>query len=71
MTPVVSYPVSVWVTLQSRNTRRDIDNAIKPTLDALVKAGILKDDNLGCVNRLFVSYQPGYSECVYVSIEAP
>lgn len=70
MTPVVRYPAAIWITLQTANTRRDVDNAVKPTLDALVKAGILADDNLKHVNRLFVSHQPGYSECVYVSIEA-
>lgn len=70
MTPVEQYPITVWITLHTRNSRRDIDNAVKPTLDALVKAGILKDDNLACVNRLFVTYQPGKTECVYVSIEA-
>lgn len=71
MTAVVRYPARVWITLQTTNTRRDIDNAVKPTLDALVKAGILKDDNVGCVNRLFIAHQPGMHECVFVSIEAP
>lgn len=70
MTRVARYPVTVHICLQTKNKRRDIDNSVKPILDALVKSEIVRDDNLACVNRLVVTYQPGPTECVYVSIKA-
>lgn len=41
------YSISIAAQRNWRSKRaRDIDNVIKPTLDALVKAGVIKDDSL-------------------------
>jgi crossover junction endodeoxyribonuclease RusA len=40
-------PVRVAIVAhQPDNRKRDLDNTLKPTLDSLVKAGVLKDDSL-------------------------
>lgn len=45
--------LSIKITLHAPDRRvRDIDNVLKPTLDALVQAGLFKDD--GQVDRLLV-----------------
>lgn len=38
--------------------RGDLDNLAGSCMDALVSAGILADDNVNCVPRLTVTYQP-------------
>lgn len=38
--------------------RGDLDNLAGSCLDALVSAGVLTDDNVNCVPRLTVTYQP-------------
>jgi len=45
--------LSIQITLHASDRRvRDIDNVLKPTLDALVQAGLFEDD--GQVDRLLV-----------------
>lgn len=53
----------VWVNVrifggEGFNPQRDIDNCIKPVLDALVRAGILKDDSVGYVRHVEANYYP-------------
>ncbi len=50
-------PVVVTLTFAFRDKRRrDIDNFVKPLLDALVKAGVMEDDKL--VDMLHVERRP-------------
>lgn len=54
---VENYPVSVSMILYYNNKRaRDLDNSSTSVLDALVKSGILVDDNYNYINRLVVEY---------------
>ena len=49
----ISFAVLIEIVLHPPDRRkRDIDNVVKPTLDALTKAGLWTDDVL--VNQLFV-----------------
>jgi len=50
------------------STRGDCDNRVKPTLDLLVRAGILRDDRSDYVNAVSVSF--GAVDMMHVSIEA-
>lgn len=54
MRPIEQYPVGISIILNTRNMRRDADNAVKPIVDALVKAGILADDNLAHLTNIQV-----------------
>lgn len=49
--------VSVAVTLQGSH-RGDADNLAGACLDALVEAGVLKDDRLSCLPELRVRHEP-------------
>lgn len=42
----VSAPVRVSIRVGRCNRARDLDNAIKPTVDLLVRHGIIPDDNM-------------------------
>lgn len=70
--PIDKYPVKLILTLSTKNMRRDMDNAVKPIVDALVKSGALRDDNLAHVNgitiRLLRTILPERDEAVYVDI---
>lgn len=52
---VDKYPVKLKIVWYEANKKRDIDNitfATKFIQDALVKSGILKNDNQSCVNEV-------------------
>lgn len=67
--PVTSYPVQVTITLRTLH-RRDIDNVVKPLLDALVDVGILKDDDWAHVSRIIVQHEPvAHSSSVWVTVQ--
>lgn len=74
MQPIERYPVTVSILLGTRNMRRDADNAVKPTMDALVKAGVLEDDNLAHVTTITVrlmGIMPREEESVTVHVVQP
>lgn len=55
LTPPTTYPVAVTLTVLGKVfAQRDLDNTIKPILDALVKCGVLRGDNLTCISRVTV-----------------
>lgn len=59
LSPVKSYPIEVRLTIHGGKdwrSDRDCDNAIKPTLDASVKAGILENDSVKYITRASVSF---------------
>jgi len=46
-------PVAISIRIRPPdNRRRDIDNLVKPILDALVKAGVIADDHAGIVRSI-------------------
>lgn len=44
--------VDVTIQLEDKHPRRDVDNAVKPCMDLLVKLGALQDDNAKCVRSV-------------------
>ena len=48
-----SYPVKLTIRPHFQNKRRDLDNfRIKGLLDGLVAAGVIKNDNLTCIDKI-------------------
>ena len=48
-----NYPISITFYPHFNNKRSDLDNVkIKGTLDGLVSAGVIKNDNLNCIQEL-------------------
>lgn len=59
--PGLDYPVALMVTVfYGDNRRHDLDNALSSVLDALVKAGVIEDDNSKFVN--YISIQGGFDK---------
>lgn len=53
--PAKAYPVAVTLTVLGKvYAQRDLDNFVKPVLDALVKCGTLAGDSLQYVSRVTV-----------------
>lgn len=54
--PVEKYPIHLHATFFSKdNRRRDVDNMLSTTLDALRHAGVLEDDNWQLIPHLTLS----------------
>ena len=53
----IDFAVSVVIEVERSNAQRDLDNCIKPILDALQKSKIIKNDNL--VSSIFACWSPG------------
>lgn len=53
MQKVEKYPVKITVIKYYKHKNNDIDNIrLKSVLDGLVKAGILKNDNMNCIEEI-------------------
>lgn len=53
--PIIDYPISLTITFYCKdNRRRDLDNMLSSTLDALRHAGILQDDNWQLIPEVVV-----------------
>ena len=49
------YPVTLTVRPHFNNKRRDLDNfRLKGLIDGLVTAGIIKNDNLNCIDKIIL-----------------
>lgn len=62
----VEPPVSVAITRPSRS-KMDIDAVVKPTIDLLVRAGLIEDDNPSIVTSVSVNF--GNVENMAVKLE--
>lgn len=70
--PRIESPVKIHFLWQEENKRRDLDNIAfgkKFILDALVKAGKLKDDNRRCVTGFTDAFTYGDKAKVTITIE--
>lgn len=49
------YPITLTVRPHFQNKRKDLDNfRLKGLLDGLVSAGVIKNDNLNCINKIII-----------------
>lgn len=50
-----SYPIKMTFTKYFKDKRQDIDNVrVKSLVDSLVRCGIIKNDNLNCVQQITI-----------------
>lgn len=50
-----AYPVTLIIRPHFKDKRRDLDNfRMKGLIDGLVSAGVIKNDNLNCINRIIL-----------------
>ena len=62
------YPVTLTVRPHFKNKRKDLDNfRLKGLIDGLVTAGVIKNDNLNCINRIVI--EPVFSDKAGVEVE--
>ena len=62
------YPVALTIRPFFQNKRKDLDNfRLKGLIDGLVAAGVIKNDNLNCINKITI--EPIYSDEIGVEIE--
>jgi Holliday junction resolvase RusA-like endonuclease len=62
------YPVTLLVKPHFKNKRRDLDNyRLKGLIDGLVCAGVIKNDNLTCIDRIIL--EPVFTDSEGVEIE--
>lgn len=59
MPKIKDYPIRVEIKVQAGNDwrKRDIDNLIKPTLDALVKFGCLEGDDSKKITSISIQFE--------------
>ena len=63
-----TYPIELIVKPHFKDRRQDLDNVrIKGLLDGLVAAGVLKNDNLTCIQRIV--YEPIFDDKKGIEIE--
>ena len=63
-----SYPIQIIVKPHFKDHRRDLDNVrIKGLLDGLVSAGVIKNDNLTCIQRIV--YEPVFDNKTGIEME--
>lgn len=72
LSAVHSYPVKVAITIYGGDdwrSDRDCDNCIKPTLDASVKSGIIKDDSVKYVTGASANFVRTEKPKSYIVVE--
>ncbi len=63
-----TYPVTLTIRPHFKNKKRDLDNfRMKGLIDGLVAAGVIKNDNLNCVNKIIL--EPVFDDVAGVEIE--
>lgn len=63
-----TYPVQLTIKPHFKDHRQDLDNTrIKGLLDGLVASGVLKNDNLTCIQRIV--YEPIFDDKKGIEIE--
>ena len=62
------YPVTLKIRPHFKNKRKDLDNfRMKGLIDGLVAAGVIKNDNLTCIDKIVL--EPIFSDEIGVEIE--
>ena len=62
------YPISIKFYVHFKDKRRDLDNTrLKGVLDGLVSAGIIKNDNLNCIQEILIA--PIFDDLEQLDIE--
>lgn len=61
------YPVTLTIRPHFKNKKRDLDNfRMKGLIDGLVSAGVIKNDNLTCIDRIIL--EPIFSDRIGVEV---
>lgn len=64
------YPVTLTVRPHFQNKRRDLDNyRLKGLIDGLVTAGVIKNDNLTCIDKIIIEAVFSDQKGVEIEIE--
>ena len=51
-----NYPITLVIQPHFKDKRRDLDNyRLKGLIDGLVTAGVIKNDNLTCIDKIIIS----------------
>jgi Holliday junction resolvase RusA-like endonuclease len=62
------YPVTLHIRPHYKDKRQDLDNfRMKGLIDGLVSAGVIKNDNLNCINKIILD--PVFTSVPGVEIE--
>lgn len=62
------YPITLTIKPHFQNKRRDLDNfRLKGLIDGLVCAGVIKNDNLTCIDKIII--EAVYSDVIGVEVE--
>lgn len=62
------YPVTLTVRPHFKDKRRDLDNfRLKGLIDGLVSAGVIKNDNLTCIDKIII--EPVFTKETGVEVE--
>jgi len=63
-----NYPIELLIKPHFKDHRKDLDNTrIKGLIDGLVSAGVLKNDNLNCIQK--ITYEPIFDDKVGIEVE--
>lgn len=63
-----NYPIEIIVRPHFKDHRQDLDNTrIKGLLDGLVSSGVIKNDNLNCIQKIV--YEPIFDKRKGIEIE--
>ena len=63
-----NYPIEIIINPHFKDRRQDLDNTrIKGLLDGLVNAGVIKNDNLTCIQK--ITYEPIFDNRKGIEVE--